>query len=81
MIKLSEKSVEMLKYCLQKYDSSLIAVVEDANTSAYTPEFYNQLREIVGDELIAEGFNENDEPNDYGTSLERLIDEIGRLFL
>jgi hypothetical protein len=81
MIKLSEKSLKMLKYCLLKYNDSLVPVIEDANVNTYTPEFYNQLRQIVCDELIAEGFDENYEPNDYGTSLERLIDEIGRLFL
>jgi len=81
MIEISEKSLKMLKYCLQKYDSNLISVVEDVNIDVYTPEFYNQLRQIVGDELVAEGFDENYEPNDYGTSLERLIDEIGRLFM
>jgi len=81
MIEISEKSLKMLKYCLQKYDSNLISVVEDVNIDVYTPEFYNQLRQIVGDELVAEGVDENYEPNDYGTSLERLIDEIGRLFM
>ena len=81
MIKLPEKSLKVLKCCLQKYDASLITFIEDASISTYTPEFYNQLRQIVGDELIVEGFDENYEPNDYGTSLERVIDEIGRLFM
>lgn len=81
MIKLSEKSFDLLKSCLEKHNPSLIQIIESSGEDEYTVEFYNQLREIVGDELIARGFNQNYEPNPYGIELEKLIDEIGRLFL
>jgi hypothetical protein len=81
MIKLSKKSFDLLKSCLEKHNPSLISIVESSREDEYTVEFYNQLREIVGDELLAKGFNQDYEPNSYGSELEKLIDEIGRLFL
>jgi hypothetical protein len=44
-------------------------------------ELGNELRDTVGDELIAKGFDENYDPNEYGLALEDLIDELGRLFM
>jgi hypothetical protein len=81
MIKLSENSLALLKSCLEKHNPTLIQIVESSGEDEYTVEFYNQLREIVGDELIARGFNQDYQPNPYGIELEKLIDEIGRLFL
>ena len=81
MIKLSKKSLTLLKGCLEKHNPSLITIIESSGEDEHTVEFYNQLREIVGDELIARGFNKDYEPNSYGIELEKLIDEIGRLFL
>ena len=81
MIKLSERSLAVLIHCLKEHNPSSISTVEDPDVTMYTPEFYNHLRQIVGDELVAKGFDENYEPNDYGADLEHLIDEIGRLFM
>lgn len=81
MIKLSESALTLLKSCLEKHNPSLIPIIESSDCDEYTIEFYNQLREIVGDELIARGFEHDYEPNPYGMELEKLIDEIGRLFL
>ncbi len=81
MIKLHEQSLDLLKKCLQKHNTDLIPIIENPNSNDYTVEFYNQLRQIVGDEFIINGLNEDGEPNEYGLTLEILIDEIGRLFM
>ncbi|MDQ0360615.1 hypothetical protein [Breznakia pachnodae] len=81
MIDLSIESNTLLKKCLKEWRPELILMVEDVNTLKYTESFYNQLRDVVGCELIAKGFNENYEPNNYGIRLEKLIDEIGNLFM
>jgi len=81
MIKLNSKSFMLLKQCLESHDPSLIPLIESDNDSLYTVDFYNELRQIVGNELIAKGFQPNWEPNEYGLELENLIDEIGRLFM
>ena len=66
---------------MSKHNPELISIVEDKTITEYTPEFYNQLRDLVGDELILEGFDEDWRSNNYGIALEDLIDEIGRLFM
>jgi len=81
MIKISEKSFSLLKRCIESRQPELIPLIESYVSSDYSDAFYNELREIVGDELCTYGFQTNDEPNEYGLELEALIDEIGRLFL
>lgn len=81
MIKISDNSLYILKECLKKHKPSLLSIVEDSSRLQYSIEFYNELRQIVGDELIANGFNKDYVPNEYGLKLEKLIDEIGRLFM
>jgi len=81
MIKLSEDSLKILRECLRRQRAELLPLIEDSTISEFTPEFYNMIREIVGDEFIERGLNVDDEPNEYGVRLESLIDEIGRLFL
>ena len=81
MIKLNEKSLELLKKCLENHKPSLIPIIESNSNSDYTIDFYNELRRIVGYELCDKGFQPNDEPNEHGLELEALIDEIGRLFM
>ena len=81
MINLNDHLLELLKVCLQKHNSDLISIINDPYKSEYSIEFYNQLRQTVGDELILNGFDKEYEPNDYGLKLEVLIDEIGKLFM
>jgi hypothetical protein len=81
MIKLSTNSLEILKKCLESHDPSLITLIESNDCNDYSVDFYNELRQIVGDELSAKGFQQNWLPNEYGLELENLIDEIGRLFM
>jgi len=81
VIKLADKSLELLKKCLERHNPSLISGIESSNSDSYTVDFYNELRGIVGDELCVRGLQANYEPNEYGLRLEALIDEIGRLFL
>ena len=78
MIKLSNDSLFVLKKCLQKRKPSLLSFMEKTNRLENEIEFYNELRQVIGNELISEGFDENYEPNEYGLILENLIDEIGR---
>lgn len=81
MIKLTQESRCLLKKCLEEREPDLIDEIERDYTDNYSDDFYNHLREIVGDELIEKGFNEKYEVNEYGILLEKLIDEIGGLFL
>lgn len=78
MKKLNLNEIALLKTCLQKKKISF-DYYEDINH--LSKEQYNQLRDIVCDELIKKGFSINGEINDYGKKLENLIDSLGRFFL
>lgn len=80
MIKLKPKSYELLIKCLEIHRPDLIQRIEFQDENLVGINFYNELREVVSDELILNGFNENKTTN-YGNELEDLIDEIGRLFM
>ena len=43
----------------------------------FTKEQIDYLRELICSELIEEGFEEDDNPNQYGLFLENLIDDLG----
>ena len=81
MLNLRTESLSLIKKCLEKRNPSLIKFIESESFNDYSVEFYNELKQIVGDELIASGFKSNWEPNEYGLELENLIDEIGRLHM
>jgi len=78
MKELSDNSLFILKNCLKKRKPAWLATVETINKVKHEMKFYNELRQIVGDELIEEGFNGDYQPNEYGLKLEKLIDELGK---
>jgi hypothetical protein len=81
LIRLNERSFELLKRCLEAHNPYLIPLIEAKDYDNYSVNMYNELRVIVGNELCEKGFNKDWEPTEYGWELENLIDEIGRLFM
>jgi hypothetical protein len=81
MINLHQKSLMLLRKILEEHNSGLVSIIEQGHDSDLNEEFYNELRDIVLDELLLKGFEKNSTPTKYGIELENLIDEIGRLFL
>lgn len=79
MINLDKKNKSLLRKCIQKNKSELLFVL-DENEYDYDDEIYNELRDIVCEELVNCGFEEG-KPTEYGIELENLIDKIGRLFM
>lgn len=79
VLKLKQSELDMLKKCVSKWNNKLMWVLE---TTEYIrePAIINELRSLVGDELIEQGL-ENDNPTPYGLQLETLIDKLGRIFL
>lgn len=78
MKKLSVSEVSLLELCLQRQKKYLYS---NKDINALSAEQYNQLRDVVCDELIANGFSSNGEVNEYGKRLENLIDSLGRFFM
>jgi hypothetical protein len=81
MINLPQKSHSLLKIILEEHRPDLISIIEQGHNSDFSEEIYNELRDVILDELLQKGFDENYTPTEYGFELENLIDEIGRLFL
>lgn len=80
MLTLSLGSIKLLLKCLEKHRKDLLWVISDKKLIKVNEELGNELREAVSDELIEQGFDDNS-PNQYGLELEKLIDEIARLFM
>ena len=80
MINLSTDSVRLLSKCLLEHRPNLIWIINSEKSIEINNELGDELREAVSDELLSKGLN-GDEPNEYGLRLEKLIDDIGRLFI
>lgn len=78
MISLPQKSYSLLKIILKEHRPDLIYIIDNND---FNEEIYNDLRDVVLNELLQKGFDKNYTPTEYGFELENLIDEIGRLFL
>lgn len=80
MLNINDQMMLLLRKCLVINRPDLLKLI-DSEELIINEELGNKLREAVLDELIKEGFNEKNEPNDYGMRLEELIDQLGRLFM
>jgi hypothetical protein len=78
-LNLNEEMYTLLKKCLINHRPDLLWALESITE---IDEFLgNELRDAVNDEFLSNGLNSNDEPNELGIKLERLIDQIGRCFM
>lgn len=80
MILLKESSKLLLEKCMINQNKNLLYIINSDELVNIDEELGNELRNVVGDELITNGFD-GDVPNKYGLALENLIDEIGRLHM
>jgi hypothetical protein len=78
MLKLSADMLLLLRECLESRRPDLLWVLN--NQIHINETLGNELRDIVNEEFLEKGLND-DEPNELGIKLERLIDEIGRCFM
>ncbi|WP_066293908.1 hypothetical protein [Bacillus sp. FJAT-29937] len=79
MLKLNADMLLLLRECLESRSPDLLWVLD--NETNIDDTLGNELRDIVNEEFLEKGLNKNDEPNDMGIKLERLIDQIGRCFM
>jgi hypothetical protein len=72
MRRISKKQLDILEKCIMDQDKELLK-----NIYGLQRDQYNKLRELVGNELICNGFDVNYNVNEYGRELEGLIDILG----
>lgn len=81
MIKLSHDLLVLLKKCLDAHRPDLLWILTSKENIYLTEDIGNELRDAVSEELLENGFNDDDEPNKLGLELESLIDKIGDIFM
>jgi len=75
----NEEAIKLIKDIISKHDRTLLPIVESIGKSPLTLDERESLREVISDEFIATGLDENYEPNGRGYMLEGLIDILGHL--
>ncbi|MFC9416155.1 hypothetical protein ACIG6B_16520 [Bacillus mobilis] len=69
----------VLQGILKEKQPELLWIVNCRDFSILEIETIHELRDILADELIEKGFDEQDNINDFGRNLEKLIDVFGDL--
>jgi hypothetical protein len=75
ILKLQEKKI--LRELLLKHNPSFLPLLDSIGEEALTIEQRESLREVILDEFLETGIEEDDEPNERGRMLEQLIDRLG----
>lgn len=76
MFKLDEDMRNLLKKTLESQNIDLLWVGNCKDFSILEIEIIHELRDITVNELIEKGFDEQDNINNLGKSLEELIDTL-----
>lgn len=70
---------DLLRKVLWKHRANLMVLVDALGSIPLSNEQREELREAIADELLETGLDKNDEPNEKGLLLEKLIDRLGHL--
>jgi hypothetical protein len=73
---LSSVETELLREVVSRRSPESLSVVDVLAQRRLTHDEREELRQIVADELVEHGLRD-DEPNEYGHRMERLIDALG----
>ena len=66
---------------MEHFGNDLLWIIETKDYVDIDEHLGSKLQDVVSDELISFGLDENDVPNEYGLLLEDLIDEIGKQYI
>ncbi|WP_341518350.1 hypothetical protein [Bacillus paramobilis] len=79
MYNFKQDTKELLQQILRENAPELLWVIDCKDFRVLEIETIHELRDILADELIEKGFDEQDNINDFGRDLEGLIDMFGDL--
>ncbi|MCP1123294.1 hypothetical protein NKR74_08090 [Bacillus sp. 3103sda1] len=77
MFQLNEEIQNLLKQTLKSQNRRLLWAENCKDLSIFTIEQIHELQDILADELIEKGFDEEDNINNLGKELEELINILG----
>jgi hypothetical protein len=64
---------------VSRREPRLLPLLEVLEARGLTIDERESLREVIADEFLEKGLRGDDEPNQYGYLLERLIDRLGHV--
>ena len=73
----TKAETELLRDVISRRSPKLLPLLDTVAQGALTNEEREELRGVVLDELVEHGLGEDDEPNEHGHTMERLIDALG----
>ena len=73
-----EDTIALVEQAIQSNDDKqpYLALLEKMKVEALNEEERAIITDVVSDELTRHGLNPDDEPNEYGVRLERVIDKL-----
>ncbi len=78
---LTVRERDLLKACLTKHNPQLLQEMAKLESGEVVAQAINEMREAITDELIEKGLAPDDEPNEYGLTLEDLNERLAKLYL
>ncbi|UTR16834.1 hypothetical protein MM221_10150 [Salipaludibacillus sp. LMS25] len=75
--------IKLLEEIVLKREPELINVIKDSNLENINSDSGNHIRGILTDELIETGMDDSEDSNinARGKAIEKLIDDVGNLFM
>ncbi len=74
---LSSAEKELLQEVISRRSPESTPLLDALARRRLTDEEREELRQVVTDDLIERGLRDDDEPNEHGHRMERLIDALG----
>ena len=78
-LRLPQAMADVLREVVQDHRPDLLTILESRENIELTEQQRDDLRQAVTDEFCQTGLKENDEPNQRGLLLEKIIDRLGHL--
>jgi len=75
---LTEEQLRLLMNICGPAGGHLLSVLEKLMLSSISSSETDELCELISNELLLNGIQENFEPNDYGRKLEELLDAVNK---
>jgi hypothetical protein len=74
---LSRTEADLLRDVVSRRSPASVRLLDALAERRLTDDEREELRHIVADDLLERGLGVDDEPNEYGYRMERLIDALG----
>ena len=75
--RLSRTEADVLRQVVSRRSPTSLPLLDALAERRLSDDEREELRQIVMDDFVARGLREDDEPNEYGHRMERIIDALG----